>query len=190
MRTYAAPMLRLALATSATLSLGLAGCSTTEAPTGAGSNATAVARQDAAAGALVLRPITGRCETAFNPPPFPLPPVHEQVDRGSCQMAHLGRSEFSGVQVIDFAAGTQSGERTFTAANGDVLRATHEGTSAVTGPGRVSFTATLTFVGGTGRFAHATGQATARGSASLATSTASFTLDGWIAYDGADGRGS
>ena len=120
------------------------------------------------------------------PPPLPLPPVHRQIDTGTCWFSHLGRTTLYGVQDIVFASGTQSGERTFTAANGDVLRAVHAGTSAPSGPGLISFVTTITFVGGTGRFAHATGQMTGAGTANLLTRTTVVTNEGWIAYDASD----
>jgi hypothetical protein len=132
------------------------------------------------------RHIEGRCELTFNPPPLPLPPVHRQIDTGTCWFSHLGRTELYGVQDIVFAAGTQSGERTFTAANGDVLHAVHAGRSAPSGPGVVSFTTTITFVGGTGRFANVQGQMTGEGTANLLTRTTVVTNEGWIAYDAAD----
>ena len=135
------------------------------------------------------RPIKGWCELTFNPPPLPLPPVHRQIDTGTCWFSHLGRTALYGVQDIVFAAGTQSGERTFTAANGDILRAVHSGTSAPSGPGLVSFVTTITFVGGTGRFANATGQMTGAGTANLITRTTVVTNEGWIAYDASDRRG-
>ena len=135
------------------------------------------------------RPIKGHCELTFNPPPLPLPPVHRQIDTGTCWFSHLGRTALYGVQDINFAAGTQSGERTFTAANGDLLRAVHAGRSAPSGPGLVSFVTTLTFVGGTGRFANATGQMTGEGTANLITRTTSVTNEGWIAYDASDRSG-
>ena len=89
---------------------------------------------------------------------------------------------------LDLAAGTQRGERTLTAANGDVLRMVSVGTSTPRGPGLVGFVATHTFVGGTGRFANATGQARGEGIANLVTRTTVATLDGWIAYDASDRR--
>lgn len=140
---------------------------------------------------LVARPLDGGCETTFNPPPLPLPPVHRQVDTGTCQLSHLGRVSLYGEQDINFAAGTQSGVRTFTAANGDVLYAVNAGTSAPGGPGLVNFSTTLTFTGGTGRFEHATGQAHATGTANLIARRTVLTItDGWIAYDASDRSGS
>ena len=103
-------------------------------------------------------------------------------------LAHLGRTAIYAVQDIDIVAGTQrSLEITFTAANGDVLRAASVGTNAPSGPG-VVFRATMTFIGGTGRFANATGEAQLDGAASFVTNSASFRLDGWIAYDGSQGK--
>lgn len=135
------------------------------------------------------RPLAGRCATTFNPPPLPPPPVHRQVDTGTCEMAHLGATTVHGVQEINFAAGTQSGERTFTAANGDRLRATHVGTSRPGGPGLIRFSAVITFAGGTGRFEGAAGQARAEGTANLVTRTTSFQIvDGWIHYTASDRR--
>jgi hypothetical protein len=112
--------------------------------------------------------------------------VFESTDTGSCQFSELGQTAFSGVQQINFAAGTQSGQRAFTAANGDILRAVHVGTSTPIGPGLISFRATLTFVGGTGRFANATGQATGWGVANLTTRTSVATFEGSVVYDASD----
>jgi len=134
-------------------------------------------------------PIHGRCEVSFRPAPPPLltPPLVRQLDTGTCVFSHLGATGFDGVQVIDFAAGTQSGERTLTAANGDVLRLTHTGTSAPgVVPGTIDFVANATVAGGTGRFAHATGQLRGVGTATFATQTSVVTFDGWITYDASD----
>ena len=130
-------------------------------------------------------PISGACETAFVPPTFPPPPVIRQVDQGICHLSHLGRTALYSVQDIDLATGTQTSiELTYTAANGDILRAVNTGTNVPNGPG-VRFSATTTFVGGTGRFANATGQARIEGTASFLTNTASYTVDGWIVYEAA-----
>ena len=173
MRTPPAPSLLLALA--------LAGCAGDSRTTTPPLDAPAFARGAVTPGSY---PLTGRCETSFDPPPFPLPAVHRQVDTGTCQLSHLGRAVLHSVQDIDFAAGTQvSVELTFTAANGDVLRAANVGASAPSGPG-VRFRGTTTFIGGTGRFAGATGEARLEGTANFLTNTAEFTVvDGWIAYE-------
>jgi hypothetical protein len=132
---------------------------------------------------VVQRPLSGKCDTAFDPPPLPPPPVLRQVDVGTCQMTHLGRAAMFAIQEIDLASGTQTSvEVTFTAPNGDILRASSTGTSVPNGPG-VTFSATMTFAGGTGRFARASGSARLEGTASFVTNTATFTfVDGWIAY--------
>jgi hypothetical protein len=174
--------------TAGVLALGLlAGCADTPAritESGAAVQYAAAQQTDAA------RPITGRCETTFNPPPLPPPPVFTQTDTGTCTIAHLGRAAFHSVKEIDFIAGTQTTtEASFTAANGDVLRAVGSGTSAPAGPGQIGFSATLTFTGGTGRFLNARGEAHVTGVASLATTTAILEITGgWIAYDAWDRR--
>jgi hypothetical protein len=167
MRTHTATTLITPL-----LTLLLAGCS------GAATGPSAPA---------VPRLLIAHCTVTFDAPPSPLPAIIHQADTGTCEMRDIGPMNFAGVQDIDFAAGTQKGERTFTAASGDVLRATHVGTSAPSGPGLVGFDATLTFVGGTGRFAHATGQAHGVGTANLATRTTVFTVDGWVSYSAPSG---
>jgi hypothetical protein len=72
--------------------------------------------------------VFGDCETVFASPPFPLPPAIRQIDTGTCRIAHLGRSAFYAEQDISFATGSStSADVRFTAANGDVLRATSVG---------------------------------------------------------------
>ena len=181
MRTFPASLIPLVLVV--TIAAGCSRGSPTDPSLGGATGS--YAPQEAAA-AAAERPITGRCETAFNPPPFPLPPVHQQTDTGTCVVSHLGRVAYTAVQTIDFAAGTQSGERSFTAPNGDVLRAFGSGSSAPSGPGRIAFTATFVFTGGTGRFAGAAGEAQVSGVADLPSHTASSTFEGHIRYDAAD----
>ena len=159
------------------LSIGLAACTATDQPT-----ATVVDQASVALGVNRGRSFSGRCATAFAPPTLPPPPIIRQVDDGECQLSQLGRTVAHIVQDINIVAGTQqSVEITLTAANGDVLRAATVGTNAPNGSG-VAFQAIMTFAGGTGRFADATGQATVVGSANFQTNTASFVLDGEIAY--------
>ena len=177
--------MRALLMSTVPLLCTLAGC-TGGSPSVTPPDARAALSMSAAAQASGALPIKGHCELTFNPPPLPLPPVHRQIDTGTCWFSHLGKTALQGVQDINFAAGTQAGTRTFTASNGDVLRATHAGTSGPGGPGLVNFVTTITIVGGTGRFANATGQMTGQGTANLITRTTSFTNEGWIAYDASD----
>ena len=175
-----------ALIAPALVTLLVAGCGQTEAPTQTALSGSAQAAASRSQGALKPRPISGSCSLTFGPPPFPVPPVFEQVDSGTCTFSHLGESAMYGVQEINFATGTQSGSRTFTAANGDLLKGTHTGTSQPIGPGLRSFTAFFTLSGGTGRFANATGYMNARGIANLITRTTQVSFEGEIVYDASD----
>ena len=127
--------------------------------------------------------VFGDCETVFAPPPFPLPPEIRQIDTGTCRIAHLGRSAFYAEQDISFATGSSaSADIRFTAANGDVLRATSVGVFVPNGPG-VRISGVLTFAGGTGRFANATGEAHIEGQVDFITNATTFSfVDGWLTY--------
>lgn len=127
--------------------------------------------------------VFGDCETVFAPPPFPLPSAIRQIDTGTCRIAHLGRSAFYAEQDISFATGSSaSADVRFTAANGDVLRATSVGVFVPNGPG-VRINGVLTFAGGTGRFANATGEARIEGQVDFTTNTTRFSfVDGWLTY--------
>lgn len=175
------------IATSLTLvSITLAACvgDSPTAPASKGSAAPRYSRAEAPADRS--RPIQGRCQSTFSAPPVPPTPVFQQTDIGVCQISHLGKTRVVSVLTINFLAGTQTGQRIFTAANGDRLYASNVGTSALIGPARIGFSATLTFTGGTGRFENASGQATATGEANLATRTTSSSFIGSIAYDASD----
>lgn len=165
-----------------------AGCggdvSTTTTPSAVTASSARVGGQE-----FTPRPIAGRCELTVAPLPSS-PPLIRQTDTGTCQLSHLGRTKYEGVLELDLVARTQRGERTLTAANGDELHLVTVGTSAPSGPGLVSFTATFTIVGGTGRFANATGQGVAQGTANLITSKTSVALDGWVAYQASDRSGA
>lgn len=165
------------------LTLALAACG--DASLVSASDVPTFARVGADVSSTSARPIHGRCELIVTPISF-IPPIIRQSDTGTCQISHLGRSTFAGTLEINLATGTQRGERTLTAANGDILRLVSIGRSVPIGPGLVSFSATFTFVGGTGRFANATGQARGEGTANLVTRATSLTLDGSIAYDASD----
>ena len=128
------------------------------------------------------RALKGSCTLTFGAVPVPPPTVLHQTDTGTCQLTHLGLTQFYGEQDINLSAGVQSGWRTLTAANGDQLYFTHTGRSMPAGPGLVSFVAQMTITGGTGRFAGATGSGQASGIANIATRTTVVTIDATITY--------
>lgn len=127
-------------------------------------------------------PFDARCELAIQPPTPVGPGVIHQIDTGICEATHLGRATLTSDKIINIAAGTQTLETTFVAANGDVLRGTGTGTNTPIGPGRVAFTATVTFTGGTGRFAAAAGQATITGEADLVAGRSQMKAAGSIQF--------
>ena len=173
---------------TALLALALVGCADA-LPTAPRAGSPTLARAAASDGAAGARPFSGTCTTTFAPIPLPPPAVYRQVATGTCTLSHLGRTALLLIQDVRLADGTQqSVVVTYTAANGDVLRASNVGTSRRFGPG-VAFEAAVTFVGGTGRFAHATGQAHVTGTADFVASTSDYTIEGWIAYDAADRSG-
>lgn len=128
------------------------------------------------------RPFRAECNLRIQPPTVVSPGVIAQIDTGDCHALHLGKSTLVSDKVINLAAGTQTIQATFTAANGDVLRATGTGTNAMVAPGIVNFTADMTFTGGTGRFAGASGRAVIRGQANLAEARSAMVMEGFILY--------
>ena len=141
--------------------------------------------------AAPVRPIQGRCESTLEPFPDPLPAQLRQRVTGTCQLAHLGRVTYDFVHVIDFTASPitfTTTTLTFTAANGDVLRASGVGLAFPNAAG-FAVSGTYTFDGGTGRFTNATGYVNFVGQALVPAFTATLTLDGEIAYGAANGSG-
>jgi hypothetical protein len=166
------------------LAAGVTACS--DAPTEPPVQGAAFARAATTHGSSVQRPLTGWCETEFTVVSS-TPPTVRQIDTGTCHLSQLGRTSFYSDKDINFATGTQiSHEAIFTAANGDILRATGSGVSTPAEAGRVAFSAVLVFAGGTGRFANATGEGQVVGEAHPATRTAFLEIDGWIAYSASD----
>ena len=188
LRVARADVVRAVAIPAAMLTATLAGCGRDTSMPTAPSDPPALARASTGA-KLPAHALKGHCETVLAPTEFLRPGVIRQVDTGTCQLSHLGRTEFYSDKVILTFAGTQTTQATFTAANGDVLYAVGRGTNAPSGPGRTRFTATLTFIGGTGRFEHATGEARVQGESNLATRTAALTLVGWLDYDASDRSG-
>jgi hypothetical protein len=163
----------------------VAGCSGDNV-TGLTANASTITATSATIRAAAATHVSGSCETTPVAPPVVVFPILRQEDTGICQLSHLGRTVLHAFRVVNLANGTQVAQITYTAANGDVLRTTAVGTSSPPGPTSFLFTGTTTIVGGTGRFANATGALQAEGEVNLITATALISYDGWIAYDASD----
>jgi hypothetical protein len=89
----------------------------------------------------------------------PLDLQHDQVDVDATGIAtQLGQFVLDIPHIVDHTNGTANGKYVFTAANGDTLQATFTGQATPTStPGVLYIVETATIVGGTGRFAGATG---------------------------------
>ena len=102
---------------------------------------------------------------------------------GTIEGDHIGAGTIAGTSQVNFFAFPfeQSGQSTITAANGDQLVFSYEGT-AVPGPadGDVVFGGDFAFVGGTGRFANASGGGTYAGTANTIAQVGQFDMVGEI----------
>ena len=93
---------------------------------------------------------------------------------------HMGRVSWTGEHCTQLFAGTfGDADVVITAANGDKLYGTYSGWFT----GETSFAELMTILGGTGRFAGATGSVDEVGSFDPDTSALEIHGDGWILYD-------
>jgi len=110
---------------------------------------------------------------------------------GQGQFQHLGRTQmhFSHCTFLDLGTGagrTGVGAMTLTAANGDTLLLRYQGTFQMD-PWPVFVSSTVntlpwTVVGGTGRFAKATGSGTGHGFGIMASGSSTYWFSGTIRY--------
>ena len=137
----------------------------------------------------VTRPMSGSCVTA----PVLVPPsspgaLFGVTITGTCRFTHLGRTDMAARQDVFAGPGGLSlaGHAVYTAANGDLLETSYSGPVQQTGPASVSFSGTETIVGGTGRFAGATGSVRYAGEAVTAPpgvpGVGAVSVDGSITY--------
>jgi hypothetical protein len=110
------------------------------------------------------------------------PPVLQQIGNATCHVAHLGRITVRTEQTINVATGAQTGTATWTAANGDLVFLTSEGTSEPAGPDLLSFSGAATITGGTGRFEQSSGEFDVAGTANISNGSGTFTYRGEISY--------
>lgn len=70
---------------------------------------------------------------------------------------HIGRYRYSSRECADLNGGRYAGSFTATAANGDTIAGSYEGTFTVDGAGTIHYEQENTVTGGTGRFAGGSG---------------------------------
>jgi hypothetical protein len=176
----------LALISTATL-LAVLGCSSAERTTDP-----SLAQGE---NAPITRPLTGRCETDVTIVSIGADGRLDLLDEYTCEMSHLGRTHNTVVQSVipsgpptgGLLPGIVTNTGAFVGANGDRVNSSFTGTGVTN---LVNFTATFegteTFVGGTGRFADASGTAHIQGTAVLDPTTGTgkgqFTIVGTITY--------
>ena len=167
----------------ALLTLVLAGC-TGDAPTVASRPTEVLTAR--AAGAVIERPWKGRCEVETRITEFGStgPTKFHQV--GVCQLAHLGRATVVTNETFLPETGNYAVTSTFTAANGDELFTTGVvSAGSIVPDGGLSVAGIYTAVGGTGRFAGASGTAVFDETAHLTdrgTAAGSYILEGRLTY--------
>jgi len=103
------------------------------------------------------------------------------------EMTHLGRVTGGGTNCTEFALGTSAvpiwdGLVTLVAADGSTLLTTYEGGQGAPSAGFATFAHDHVIIGGTGRFAGASGELSVSGLFDLANFTVSGTASGWISY--------
>lgn len=131
------------------------------------------------AASVIARPAGGRCVTQIEVLPADFPILLLRIT-GDCTLKHLGRATFDMTQSVNLITGAISNNTTYTAANGDVLRAPFTGVVSFNPDGSVSFTGSEVYAGGTGRFSNASGSSALSGTATL--STGEYTTSGSITY--------
>jgi hypothetical protein len=103
------------------------------------------------------------------------------------EMTHLGRVTGGGTNCTEFALGTSAvpiwdGLVTLVATDGSTLLTTYEGDQGAPSAGVATFAHEHLIIGGTGRFAGASGELSVGGVFDLMNVTVSGTVRGWISY--------
>lgn len=113
------------------------------------------------------------------------PPNLIQNVSGTGIASHLGRSTFEAISYVTVSPQppfTVTGTRTITAANGDQIFTTFSGTSTPVVNGMNGADLQETIIGGTGRFANASGNFTVKARNNFITSTFKADFEGYIKY--------
>ncbi|MDT0213140.1 hypothetical protein Q9R29_04505 [Rothia sp. ARF10] len=140
------------------------------------------------AAAAEPRPFTSDFTIEASFAPMPVPGVFAVTTSGAGHASHLGKVTVSSSETLDFVSspGTvtlDDGRLVMTAANGDQLYWSYEGTgSAPDENGESALAGTFVITGGTGRFSDAAGDGSLHGTGNAVTGMASLTYHGSISY--------
>ncbi|MEP7066045.1 MAG: hypothetical protein ABI889_08450 [Gemmatimonadota bacterium] len=133
----------------------------------------------------VAVPLKGNCTTTSTA--IPVAPGQLRIlVNGQCQFTHLGTTRFFADQVANIAGGTLTGSNVFTAANGDQLFARNDGPLGAPLNGILTVGGVVTFTGGTGRFANASGQGQFSGEVNIIARTGTDSWEGMLLYRASD----
>ena len=124
-------------------------------------------------------PFRGRLEGSFTVTPVS-PTLLSVVITGTGNATQLGGFALTVPHSVDLTTNVATGLYQFTAANGDMLVAMFSGRATPVTPEILHIVETATIIGGTGRFANATGAFTGDRLINLVTSTTSGSFDGTI----------
>ena len=114
------------------------------------------------------------------------PPIVQVTIHATGTATQLGRFTLVAPHTVNQATLTAVGTYSFTAANGDTITATLEGTAQMIDPPNVIATSeTGVITGGTGRFAGATGTFHVDRIFNRATGVTTGSFEGWISVPGA-----
>lgn len=148
----------------------------------------AIAAMVGAAGATDRRPMSATFTVAVVPVEQRCGPNALTVGFEGVGMAtHLGRMTGTGSNCTQFTLASEEvpiwdGLVTYVAADGSTLRTTYQGVQRAPSGGRAEVETAETIVGGTGRFAQATGELTGSGVLDFATGLFTGRVTGWISY--------
>jgi hypothetical protein len=127
-------------------------------------------------------PFKGTLEGQYGTPAGQFPLIQEAI-AATGQATHLGRYRLDIEETVNVLQATAIGIFTFTAANGDTIYGSYTG-QAQLGP-LVAIEENATILGGTGRFAGATGNFSIDRVFDPASRTTTGSFDGVIAFPGA-----
>jgi hypothetical protein len=133
----------------------------------------------------VAVPLKGSCVTTSTATPIGPGKLRILVN-GECHFTHLGKTQFFADQIANIAGGTLTGSNVFTAANGDQLFATNSGSLGPPVSGILAVGGAVTFTGGTGRFANASGEGQFSGEVNVVAQTGANSWEATIRYAASD----